>query len=529
MLRQSLFVIFVVAGAIPGALADSEVVSKPLQGYALRDYYPEEGMNGNFRSGMARLDQVSLGAPLQGRVNEQVAGSPLYMVQRKAGSPFRSGYTMLRPRVVLTEPGKRRGLPLAGSVDTTQLRSCLEIPLVLRAKLYTVPPPLRSNCVQMDMPHLRAAIKDDDEPVVRKALQPALDLRTELRDDANLRVRIPGRLYEDQLRPTVSSDDALPVLRPQVGELTTMRTPTTSTEYLRPALGKVNDQSAELRTAFGDVLAPPRIRHTSPVAIAIRQTDDSLEILRRERNNNVQPIIRGADQNVRPVVLRPASIDEKVGLRSEIAPLRSPDRMTEVNARLRQPTSEESIVKARLRQPVVYERLANARLREPAVAEFVATARLPERAVVDESVANARLRNPGPTADNLEIVLRGPNQVAIDWDPWHARFNEIAGARIEQALVAHGDVAGSNSVRITVFRDHHVKAELESGGAPEAFDIATLEAFRALDGDPRLSFPEGSEKRSCTFVLSNSHASGPVSEINATSLKGEQETVPAGK
>jgi hypothetical protein len=94
---------------------------------------------------------------------------------------------------------------------------------------------------------------------------------------------------------------------------------------------------------------------------------------------------------------------------------------------------------------------------------------------------------------------------------------------LAEAVERHENASGSNQVSICVHRDHRVEVKLVSGSSSE-FNEATLEAYRALDGNPALGFPEGSKRHKVMFFVDNNHStSDQVSGVFSKTISGDIE------
>jgi hypothetical protein len=121
--------------------------------------------------------------------------------------------------------------------------------------------------------------------------------------------------------------------------------------------------------------------------------------------------------------------------------------------------------------------------------------------------------------------ISGASDTIISWDEWHARFAQLARQPVLSAIARYGNPAGKNTVSIKVTRDHRVAVGLTKSGDAR-FDQAMLEAYRALDGDPRLEFPSGSKRQLVSFEIDNEHKGTLApSTVQSTAAVGDKELV----
>lgn len=142
------------------------------------------------------------------------------------------------------------------------------------------------------------------------------------------------------------------------------------------------------------------------------------------------------------------------------------------------------------------------------------------------SALRAVFRRIEPPAADLETYGRRITrdaEGAVLWDAWYARVAEKAEPLLVRAIEGCGGPGGSNTVSVTVRRDHHVSVKLVHGGNA-SFDAAIVRAYRGLDGNPALAFPAGSRRTEVTFAADNNHvAPGGVSGVSTDSCRGDVE------
>jgi hypothetical protein len=117
----------------------------------------------------------------------------------------------------------------------------------------------------------------------------------------------------------------------------------------------------------------------------------------------------------------------------------------------------------------------------------------------------------------------GLQQEAISWDAWYARFARLSNPLLLAAVKRRGSPEGANTISITVWPNHRLVAELISGGNAQ-FDMATVQAYSSLSGNPALAFPAGSLREQVMFFIDNQHGTpGAVSGVNSQTCKGDVE------
>jgi len=111
----------------------------------------------------------------------------------------------------------------------------------------------------------------------------------------------------------------------------------------------------------------------------------------------------------------------------------------------------------------------------------------------------------------------------VSWDKWYADVSRLCEPLLADAVEKHGNPAGANSVKISVWRNHHLTASLAKGKDTD-FNAAILEAYASLDGSSALEFPAGSSRDKVTFFVDNRHdTADPVSGVSSRSIVGDEE------
>jgi hypothetical protein len=113
----------------------------------------------------------------------------------------------------------------------------------------------------------------------------------------------------------------------------------------------------------------------------------------------------------------------------------------------------------------------------------------------------------------------------VQWDKWHAHFAELAREPILKYMNSAGNPSGEDTVEITISNTQQLSARIVKPGAHE-FDQSMLQAYRTLDGNADLHFPEGSRRKTITFQIDNKHMGkgAPVGVKSKTSI-GDQEVL----
>jgi len=125
--------------------------------------------------------------------------------------------------------------------------------------------------------------------------------------------------------------------------------------------------------------------------------------------------------------------------------------------------------------------------------------------------------------DTFANLLPGECFKVLSWDDWYNRVARISQTPLVKALSNHGNPAGYTKLRITVWPDNHLVAELLSSGNPD-FDSTVLEAYAFLDGNPALAFPIGSHRPVVRFLTDNWHDSpGLATGVYTQAITGDRE------
>ncbi len=128
--------------------------------------------------------------------------------------------------------------------------------------------------------------------------------------------------------------------------------------------------------------------------------------------------------------------------------------------------------------------------------------------------------------DTQAQLMRRSQQVVqrnISWDEWYQAFARLCDPVLAETVAKNGNPAGSNRIKITVSRSHHITVKLEKSQNQD-FDNATLNAYRSVDGNALLEFPQGSKRDKVSFFIDNDHpTTDAVSGIDSTTLKGDAE------
>lgn len=123
-------------------------------------------------------------------------------------------------------------------------------------------------------------------------------------------------------------------------------------------------------------------------------------------------------------------------------------------------------------------------------------------------------------------VFETPNFVDkeeyVNWDPWHSRFSQLLKPALLRAFREHGNPSGHNTVEVTVHSNYQVEATLIDSSDVE-FTKATLDAYKALNGNPGLKFPAGTRKTKTSFYLNHKKNLGLVAGINCNPITGDTE------
>ncbi len=138
---------------------------------------------------------------------------------------------------------------------------------------------------------------------------------------------------------------------------------------------------------------------------------------------------------------------------------------------------------------------------------------------------HAKLASEPVTARIASPELGSTDESTLSWDEWYARLADKVRKPLIQALNNHGNPAGENTVRITVWNDHRLSVVIERSSNRE-FDGAIVDAYTSIDLDPELEFPAGSRRSVVSFLTDHLHAIGtPPSQLTARKITGDDEVV----
>jgi hypothetical protein len=100
------------------------------------------------------------------------------------------------------------------------------------------------------------------------------------------------------------------------------------------------------------------------------------------------------------------------------------------------------------------------------------------------------------SANNFDLGAdRGSRELVIAWERW---YKQLSAAIYERwSLVA--DVAGHAIIRITVTNNRSLNAILVKSSGNSEFDNGLIKAILSLDGNPGLTFPTNSERKSVSL------------------------------
>jgi len=90
---------------------------------------------------------------------------------------------------------------------------------------------------------------------------------------------------------------------------------------------------------------------------------------------------------------------------------------------------------------------------------------------------------------------RNSKQLTLAWEAWHKQLSSEIYARWQEVAM----IRGRATMRVTVTRDHHVIAQLNSPSGNHRFDTTLLDVVNSLDGNPGLNFPSGSQRPQVSF------------------------------
>jgi hypothetical protein len=133
---------------------------------------------------------------------------------------------------------------------------------------------------------------------------------------------------------------------------------------------------------------------------------------------------------------------------------------------------------------------------------------------LDLTIDPAMPKKIGVEADVVDVV---------PWDEWHSRFAKLAQDPILANVSRAKKTSGFDTVEITVWRDHRVEAKLIKASNAD-FDLAILNAYKSLAGNPGLAFPNHSLRKSITFLVDNEHkGSGAPNSVQSQTSRGDRE------
>lgn len=90
---------------------------------------------------------------------------------------------------------------------------------------------------------------------------------------------------------------------------------------------------------------------------------------------------------------------------------------------------------------------------------------------------------------------RGSRELVLAWEKWHHQLSQV----IYERWSARANVPGKATVRVTVTKDHQIRAQvLDSRGGP-GFEEGLMDAIVGINGDPGLTFPSGSQRQQVSF------------------------------
>lgn len=97
---------------------------------------------------------------------------------------------------------------------------------------------------------------------------------------------------------------------------------------------------------------------------------------------------------------------------------------------------------------------------------------------------------------NFDIgAERGSREMMLAWERWHKQLSQAIYSRWQ----AMAEDPGRATVKIFVSSDRRITAQiLRSSGAPQ-FEQTVLTAINSLNGNPGLTFPAKSQRRSVSF------------------------------
>ena len=90
---------------------------------------------------------------------------------------------------------------------------------------------------------------------------------------------------------------------------------------------------------------------------------------------------------------------------------------------------------------------------------------------------------------------RGSRELMIGWERWYKQLSGAIYSRWSQVA----DISGHAIVRITVTNDRELNAILVQSSGNSAFDRGLINAILSLNGNPGLTFPAQSERKSVSL------------------------------
>ncbi len=146
--------------------------------------------------------------------------------------------------------------------------------------------------------------------------------------------------------------------------------------------------------------------------------------------------------------------------------------------------------------------------------------------VIAPSSVDAQVKlQPTQVPAGLSAQPLDPIQETLLWDRWYAHINDLVCRGLNTTLGAHGDPAGKCLIHIVITPNHRLQATVVRSSDP-AFGQAILEAYKILDGNAELAFPQGTRRSKQEYETEHEKdLPQPISQINSDTIHGDREYI----
>ena len=149
----------------------------------------------------------------------------------------------------------------------------------------------------------------------------------------------------------------------------------------------------------------------------------------------------------------------------------------------------------------------------------------PRKKVSDPTDKQERTKNTQVQLGNPPQQLPSAAEEALLWDAWYKRVNELVCVELTRTLLANGNPAGHNLIKVTVWANNEIQSAIVQP-SNRNFDKAILEAYQALNHSPGLTFPKGTQRKVVDYETAHiQDVSAPTAGFDSRTIRNDVEII----